>query len=64
VALGAGIAQFIGGINLGSTPIHAVVAPDSVLLATMFALAVGLFFGIYPAYRASSLNPIDALHYE
>ncbi len=64
VALGAAIARLISGINMGATPIHAVVAPDSILLATAFALAVGLFFGIYPAYRAASLNPIDALHYE
>jgi putative ABC transport system permease protein len=64
VALGVIIAHFVSGINLGSSPIHAVVAPDSILLATGFALAIGLFFGIYPAYRASSLNPIDALHFE
>jgi putative ABC transport system permease protein len=64
VGLGAGIAHFVSGINLGSTPITAVVAPDSILLATGFALAIGLFFGIYPAYRAASLNPIDALHFE
>jgi putative ABC transport system permease protein len=64
VALGAGIAHLISGINMGSSPIHAVVQLDSVLLATLFSLAVGLFFGIYPAYRAASLNPIDALHYE
>jgi putative ABC transport system permease protein len=64
VALGAAIARLISGINMGSSPIHAVVQLDSVLLATLFSLAVGLFFGIYPAYRAASLNPIDALHYE
>jgi putative ABC transport system permease protein len=64
IALGAGIARLISGLSLGSSPIHAVVSPDSVLLATGFALIVGLFFGIYPAYRASMLDPIDALRYE
>jgi putative ABC transport system permease protein len=64
VALGAGIARAVSGINMGSTPLQPYVGIDSILLATMFALAIGLFFGIYPAYRAAGLNPIDALHYE
>ncbi len=64
VALGVGIAHFVSGINMGSTPIHAVVSAGSILLATGFALGIGIFFGIYPAYRAASLKPIDALHYE
>ena len=37
---------------------------DSIALAVGFSVAVGLFFGIYPASRAAGLNPIDALRFE
>jgi len=41
-----------------------VVSVQSIFIAVGFAVATGLFFGVYPAQRAASLKPIDALRYE
>jgi len=61
ILLGWGMAF---GVSTAFDAFDAVVGVDAVLTSLIFSMAVGLFFGIYPAYRASRLNPIDALRYE
>jgi putative ABC transport system permease protein len=60
VALGIGGAKLIG--ELQHWPI--LIETTSAIGAFLFSAFVGMFFGFYPAWRASRLNPIDCLRYE
>jgi putative ABC transport system permease protein len=66
IGLGWLIGQLINQLKIGTgnATLTSVVSPESIILAVGFSVAVGLFFGIYPATRAASLHPIDALRYE
>ena len=58
-----GVAVAIISKNAGNA-ITPVVGMDAILLATLSASAIGIFFGFYPANRAASLQPVEALRSE
>ncbi|GAB4205340.1 MAG: ABC transporter permease [Roseiflexaceae bacterium] len=66
VALGASM-SFVGTYvlqNVLQANTQAVITPGSIILATVVSASIGIFFGLFPAVRASRLNPIQALRYE
>lgn len=62
IILGILLAKSIDILTRGEIP--AAIMPSSIIIALLFSVFVGMFFGIYPASKAANLNPIEALHYE
>jgi putative ABC transport system permease protein len=65
ILLGWAISVLVGRIAAANdAQINPSIGIDIILIATLFSTAVGLFFGLYPANRASNLEPVEALRYE
>ena len=60
LALGAAMSRLIASFAGWST----IVTPGSLLLSFSVSVLIGLVFGVYPAVKAASLDPVQALHYE
>jgi putative ABC transport system permease protein len=56
ILLAVGLSHLLEFVGL-----RAIISPFFILLSAGFAAAVGIFFGYYPAHKASAMNPIDAL---
>ena len=65
IFLGWLIAAIVGQIAAANNTVFVPsISLSAVLLATVFSTAIGLFFGIYPANRAATLQPVEALRSE
>lgn len=64
IGLGVGVGELMNRIMPGRAEWASVVSLDSIILAFFFAAGIGIFFGMYPANKASKLDPVEALRYE
>jgi putative ABC transport system permease protein len=64
VGIGVALARLANGQHVFGRSLYTAITPFSIIVAFSVSAVIGLFFGIYPAFRASRLNPIEALRHE
>jgi putative ABC transport system permease protein len=62
IGIGSGISLYVKSVT--KMPFESMVTPGLMTFAIIYSAAIGLFFGVYPAWRASKMDPVEALRHE